>query len=364
MNISISEINSYLTCRRAWDISSANRQSLKHKSTPKMFFVVGSGVHEAIDAQARGDDPFACFEEFLSRERTDREMAYQGIVGSPPWQSEMEEFDSAGNLARSLVRQYFDHYTAENPLADYGLEYVATEIPFSIGLPGDLGSFVGTFDAVATDSATHSLFYLVENKTAAQKPKLENIQSANQFVGYNWAFRALTGVLPAGTLYNGILKRLIKPPKHLVSGALSQDKQASVTLASFLAELQRGGHEPVKYLKYMEYLEERERNGDDRFFIRNMFHYSNYQLDQWYSNVLEPMAYELATDPYPIPNFGACDMCLVRDICTAMQIGEDVDAIINARYEVKTYGTMEAVQGITPTEVGSADELVALLKRD
>jgi hypothetical protein len=45
-----------------------------------------------------------------------------------------------------------------------------------------------------------------------------------------------------------------------------------------------------------------------------------------------------------------------------MQIGEDVDAIIDQRYEVKTYGTMEAVQGVTPTEVGSAEELIALLK--
>ncbi len=88
-NISISEINSFLRCRRAWDLTSASRQSLRHKVTPKIFFVIGSAVHEAIDAQARGDDPYEFFEEYVSRERADRRLAYEEITGTSAWQSEM-----------------------------------------------------------------------------------------------------------------------------------------------------------------------------------------------------------------------------------------------------------------------------------
>jgi hypothetical protein len=363
MNISISEINSYLTCRRAWDLTSANRQSLKHKVTPKMFFVVGSAIHEAIDAQARGDDPFEFFEEYVSRERADRKAAYEEIVGSTPWFGEMEEFESSVNLARLLVEQYFSHYSAENPLADQGLKYVATEVPFSIPLLDGNVNFVGTIDGVATDIETESLFYLVENKTSAQRPDLESVESGNQWVGYNWAFRALTGVTPAGTLYNGVIKNPIKSPRVLKDGSLSMDKSARVTLKTFTEALARGNYDPVKYYDYLAFLEERERNGDDRFFVREMFHYSNQQLNHWFYSVLLPMAYELQeSHDVPVPNFSACKNCLVKDICKSMQLGESTEALIEQRYEVKTYGTMEAVTGVTPTTVSSAEELINLLR--
>lgn len=360
MNISVSEINSFLRCRRSWDLTSASRQSLRHKVTPKMFFVVGSSVHEAIDAQARGDDPFEYFEEYVNTERTNRRETYESIVGTSPWANEMEEFESSVVLARQLVIQYFDRYSIENPLAEQGLKYVATEVPFSIPLGGDV-NFVGTFDGIATDIETESVFYLVENKTAGRKPNIELLQTANQFVGYNWAFRRLTGVTPAGTLYNGLLKRIIKLPKMLKSGALSVDKSASVTLKTFMEAIQRGNHDPVKYLEYLEFLQQREAHGDDRFFFREIFTYSNGQLDRW-GETLELISQEISHQPVVYPNYTSCEGCLVRDLCLAKDMGEDVDAIKQLRYEVKTYGTMEAVDGVTPDVVGSIPDLLEVLR--
>lgn len=359
-NISVSEINSYLRCPRAWDISSASRQSLKHKITPKIFFVIGSAVHEAIDAQASGGDPLAAFEAYVLKERTERVAFYEETTGGQPYESELKEFEDSVELARGLTNQYFNQYGWDNPLADLGLKYVATEIPFSIPLENGM-NFVGTFDGIATDLATESLFYLVENKTAAQKPRIDTLQNNNQFVGYNWAFRQLTGATPAGTVYNLLLKRLIKKPKVLKSGELSQDKQAGVTLQTFLSAIQEGKRDPVKYLDYMTYLEERERNGDDRFFYRDKFTYTNAQLDNWHDDVLEPISDELNTAPKIYPNFTNCDNCLVRDLCTAMQLGDDVQAVIDLRYEIKTYGTMEAVTGATPSGVSSVEELLGVL---
>lgn len=367
MKISISDINQYQRCKRAWDISSGNRQSLKHKTTPIMAFVIGSGVHAAIEAQANGDDPLEAFEEYVHDERSSQRSFYESQVGTTPWASEMEKFEQSVNLARTLVKQYFAHYGDENPLEDQGLKYIATEIPFSIELPlvdhaGKPVHFVGTFDAIATDIETESKFFLVENKTSGRKPNLDLIQGSNQFVGYNWAFRALTGHATAGTLYNCILKKEIKSPRVLQSGKLSTDKTANVTLKTFLAAIQYGGHEPTQYLGYLKFLEERERSGDDRFFLREKFHYTHHQLDEWYSEVLRPVAQEMVGEPYPSPNYASCEGCLVKDLCDAMKYGDDVQTIIDNRYEVKTYGTMEAVDGITPTPVGSAEEIVNLLR--
>lgn len=364
MNISISEINSYLRCRRAWDLTSASRQSLRHKITPKMFFVIGSAFHEALDAQSSGDDPLEFFEEYVSRERADRKAYYEEAVGSTPWQSEMEEFESSVNLARSLVVQYFHNYSADNPFEDLGLKVVASEVPFSIPLAGPRNiNFVGTFDGILTDLATETKFWLLENKTYDRRPNMEEWFRGNQPVGYAWAFRALTGHTPAGMVYNGVAKHLIESPKVLQSGELSKNKQAKVTLKSFTRAIAEGGRDPVKYLDYLEFLQEREEHGDDRFFYREVQAYGDIQLNNWGNAVLYPVALELshADVQATYPNYTNCRGCLVKDICTAIDLNEDVDAVIQQRYEVKTYGTIEAVTGVTPSPVGNAQELVTLL---
>lgn len=360
-NISVSDINNFLNCRRAWDLTSTNRQSLRHKTTPKMFFVVGSAVHAAIEGQANGEDPLHSFEAYVSREREERKLAYREEVGSTPWQSEMESFDESVDLARSLVGQYFCHYSVENPLEDLGLKYVATEVPFSIPLREGV-NFVGTFDGVATDIASESFFYLVENKTAARKPAMHDFWRRNQPIGYTWAFRTLTGHTPAGILYNGILKRVISSPKVLKSGKLSVDKSASVTTKTFLEAINRGGHEPTQYLEYLEFLQERETNGDDRFFHRELHSYSNHELDDWGESLIS-ISHDM-TDPALriYPNRNSCSNCLVRDICEAMDYGEDVDSVVSTRYKLGKYGTMDAVDGATPVQVSSPSELIEYLK--
>lgn len=360
-NISVSEINSYLYCRRSWDLTSNHRQSLRHKSTPKVFFSVGSAVHESIDAQAEGRNPLEAFDTYMDKEREEKVAAYKAETGQSPAKIQIEEFEEAVALGRGMVIQYFDHYSWENPLAELGLRYVATEVPFSIPLESG-NNFVGTFDGIAVDIATGTRVCLVENKTAPKKPNLADVQSGNQFVGYNWAFERLTGKQPAGTLYNGMIKALIREPKTLVKGGLSKDKSARVTSASYLKAIQDGGHDPVEYIDHLEFLEERERLGDDRFFFREMFTYTYGQIENWQCNVLDPVDDEMAREDLRlIPNYNSCGRCLVRDICTAMDLEEDVQGVIDLRYKVGSYGTMDAVKGVTPEQVSSVEDLLNLL---
>ncbi len=366
MNISVSEINSFLTCRRQWDLTSGNRQSLKHKVTPKLYFVIGSAVHEALDAGARGDDPFTAFETYVEAEKANRLAVFE-LGGYPVWDSQMEEFESSVDLARCLVRQYYDHYSIENPLVSDGLKYVATEVPFSIPLREGL-NFVGTWDGILTDIETETQFYLIENKTFGRRPNLELFATSNQIRGYNWAFRELTGVTPSGTLYNGIAKKLIQKPKMLKSGALSVDRSASITLDTFMEAIQQGGYDPLKYLDYINFLSERERHGDDdRFFIREMLHTTNTELDNWRREVLWKVMQEMtfpdfgADDIEVFPNYTACEHCNVRDICGAMDRGDDVDLVVSTRYELGKSPSMRAVDGVTPSVVTSTSDLLEIL---
>lgn len=362
--ISVSELNSFLRCRRAWDLTSTSRQSLRHKVTPRLFFTVGNAVHEAIDAQARGDDCIEAFEAYVEKERHERTQAYIEAHGTQPWENEFTSFNESVELSRSLVHQYFDHYGWENPLQELGLEYVATEVPFRVPLSDDV-DLVGTFDGIAVDIETRENFYLVENKTRAGKPKVDQIRRENQFIGYNWAFMQLTDKAPAGTIYNCILKNVISSPRVLKSGGLSTDKTARVTLRSFTEALLDGGHDPVKYLDYLNFLEERERQGDERFFIRSQFNYTPLQLHTWFASALAPAVQDIFDPNLRVyPNYTQCDNCLVSDLCVAYDNGdqEEYDLLVETKYKVGSYGTMNAVDGATPVVVASSEDLIRHLR--
>lgn len=368
INISISEINQYLKCRRAWSYSSNIGESLRHKVTPKVFFIIGSAVHEAIEANVHGADPFEALDRYIDKERESKAEDYVRRTGQKIWPSELTEFEESAELSRKLAKQYFRKYSLENPLKDQGLKYVAVETPFSIPMfvtsTGVQVNLVGTFDGIATDIDTESVFYITENKTAARKPDPETIQYGNQFVGYNWAFRTITGHTPAGLIYNGIFKSIIESPRILKNGELSKNKTAKVTLESFMEMVARGNYDPEKYLDYIEFLAEREEAGDDRFFFRQKFTYSNYQLDNWYRNTSAILREMVDDRPTLYPNFTSCQGCLFKDLCYAEENGEDVQQLKELRYETGTYGTMAAVNGATPGDLldcGSVEELVSKL---
>ena len=364
INISVSDINSFLRCRRSWDISSQLRQGYRHKVTPKLFFMVGTAVHEAIDAQARGEDYKAALEAYIAQEREDRIAQYRDITGSNPASYEFEEFEENAEFAGLLADQYFDHYGSVNPTEEMGLKVVATEVPFK--LPMELSAyddvyFVGTFDAIYTDIETESRFYLGENKTAASCPDINDVSRSNQFVGYNWAFQRLTGLKPAGTLYNLIIKRLIKEPRVLKTGKLSTDKSQATTAKKYFEAIQAGGRDPLDYVEFLEYLRERDEN-DTRFFRREMFYYSQTHLAHWARDVLYPVAGDMIKSPAIYPNLTSCQFCSVKDVCESMFLGEDTSEALDSKFEQKAYGTHEAVQSLEPVYVTTTEELIQTLK--
>lgn len=364
VNISISEINQYLKCRRAWDYSSNVRQSLRHKATPKMFLTVGSAVHEAIDAQAGGNDPMEALEEYIEKELASRKEAYRDAVGGDPWEVELEDFQEAAQKARDLTRQYFNHYGWGNSLESSGLKYLGSEIPFTL----DLGEFhgvrvnlVGTIDGFATDLATESQIHIVENKTAARKLDPDKITFNNQFIGYCWVFRVLTGINPSSILYNVLFKRKIEPPKVLKSGKLSRDKQAPVTYASYLEALQSGGHDVIAYTDHLEFLHNREVQGDDRFFLRETFTYSQLQLDNWGDNLYAILDEMVNPNTFIYPNYNSCDMCFYKDLCHEQEYGEGT-TVRDTRYVKGSYGTMEAVKNSSEMQWNHVEDASTLME--
>lgn len=355
-----------------WDISSPNRQSLRHRATPRFYLSAGVALHAAIEEQQRSSagltsvGPLRAAEDYLSQERLSRVEQIRRETGFDPWPVEMKEWDEKADLTRSLVKQYFDHYGYDNPLADQGMEYIATEVPFKIdvsdltGIPGAF--FVGTFDGIAKDAEDN--LWLVENKSYSAKPDLKDLQVHFQTTGYAVAWEMLTGIPLVGALYNGVAKKLIKEPRRLKAGGLSVDIAQQTTLGLYLAAIKAIGDSPTnpKYDKILAKLENIEKQGDDRFFYRESFYYNETQIENW-TREFSDIVQEMDSNPriYRTVSFKGCGPqgadCWWQDVCFAKHTGQDVQQLIDLRYEVGSYGTIEAVEGVEPFQVSSIVEL-------
>lgn len=348
--LSHSDVSTFKSCRQKWHYSSVNRLSLRHKKTPALYLTEGSGFHEAVEALAYGRDPYEATKKYLMAERQKVMEAFKEETGHYPWATEMEDFDASVELTMGIVKQYVDHYGREDSLRDQGLTYLAAEIPFKIPVPGmDDVFYVGTFDGLAVDD--NGNLWVVENKTYQSKPDVEDLQYHSQCNGYAVAFEMLTGMSLTGTLYNGVAKQLIKSPKVLSNGLVSTDMRQLVTVQSYLNGLREHNQDPfdARYTKIIMHLEERERQGDSRFFHREKIFFNPAQVESWYDDLLV-VAEEMIDDPriYRTVPYNGCGPrgqgCWFRDLCHTQHDGGDVQSLLDARYMTGTYGTMEAMQ--------------------
>lgn len=372
---SVSDIGTFLSCREKWDISSPNRQSLRHNATPRMYLTQGTALHAAIDANAKnpGDwaTPLEAADAFLADERTAKVEDITRRTGAPPWLGEMDDWDEAAALTQKLVCQYFDHYGVENPLADLCMEYIATEVPFKIDISKLVGIedayFVGTFDGIARDDMNN--LWLVENKSYGQKPDLQDLMVHFQTTGYAVAWQMLTGSALTGAIYNGITKKLVQEPRKLKDGSLSADVRQQTTFAKFLKALLDNGQrvDDPKYAKILSKLQEIERQGDTRFFYREKFYFNDTQTESWIREFVD-IVQEMTDNPriYRTVSFKGCGPqgadCWWRDICFAKHTGQDVQQLIDKGYSKGSYGTIEAVDGHESIMVTSIEELREALK--
>lgn len=373
---SVSDVMTFLNCREKWDLSSPNRQSLRHKVTPRAYLWQGTALHKAFEAGDKveaGQSPLEAAEAYLAEERLTRVEAYRAETGFSPWPQEMAEFDEKVEFTKALVRQYFEHYGEENPLADQGLEFLATEVPFKIDISDIVGEedcwFVGTFDGIAVDA--QGRLFLVENKSYSSKPDLQDLMVHFQTTGYAVAWYMLTGTTLTGALYNGVAKKLIKDPRRLKSGALSTDVSQQTTLARYTSAMKSDGIalDDPKFAKIIEKLTNIDREGDTRFFYRELFYFNDTQISNWTSEFVD-IVHEMIDNPriYRTVPFNGCGPtgsdCWWRDLCFAKHTGQDYQQLIDQRFEVGSYGTMEEVASHTAVMVSSIEELREALRRD
>lgn len=162
-----SERKQFKECQWKWERNYIDRLQPKHDSGTALWF--GTGIHLALEkyyvpGTARGEDPVATWERYVSETRGDTNYINTYHDGDSTFAVEALELGSA------MLRTYVEHYGSEE-----WMEVIATEYDFQIGIKydnythsgveKDKAAYVGTMDLVYRDLRDNKI-YVMDHKTA------------------------------------------------------------------------------------------------------------------------------------------------------------------------------------------------------
>jgi hypothetical protein len=349
MDISNSEIEAFLRCRRMWNFESYNRMNLRTKGPiPHLAFYVGDICHRILEAQIlEGHRPDIA--GIVGRAEQEAEDRYRELVGVGWSSDERDLLNDSRDLVTGIMNHYFNHWGAINPLGD-DFEYLHAEVTFRVQIPGTEHHLLGTIDGIARHESGE--LYLVEHKTTSVGfPKPEELQIARQLQLYTWAARILYGKPISGVVYDGILKKVPVLPRVLKDGSLSRQAVAT-TPALFRKAIQ------VLNLNEADYEDVISNLRDDYFFRRYTIRFTQKSLDL-FGEQLRAVVTDMANPELPLyPNVSwqGCWDCRFRDLCAATQMGEDVSPLIELNYRAADPAPSRRKEAIESFELGREED--------
>jgi hypothetical protein len=325
VNVSISDVSSFLRCRRAWDISSPNRQALRKAGMPAAALHVGTGVHLGLAEMTRGNDWRAAVKEWHTDASDEFVAGYLARVGCAPSSDELKPYIESLNLVVALLERYQARYRP-NLFGSDKLSALYVEQPFKVEIPGTLREyFVGTWDAIVEDAATGEL-WIVEHKSFTKKPNLTDLQFSPQFSAYVWAAKEVFGNRVAGVLYDGIAKKVPTGPELLKSGKLSRAFNDSTDYMTYIDALNFYGLDFDDYADILARFKDRDDRPENPYWTRYQIRLTDTQVKNT-AGMIDAAHYEMTREHlliYPTFRYEGCFDCQVRDLCHAEQNGEDV----------------------------------------
>jgi len=301
-----------------------------------------------LAAQANGEDPIDALKDYAQEEWEAISRQYEQAVGAPPGDEQVKLFNDGLELARVLLVRYFDHYGWVKAIPEQ-FEFVAVECTFRLPIPGTEHFLRGTFDALMKD-VTNGEFWVKENKTFSDQPDASKMRTDDQLTGYSWAAQELFGVPVAGVLYDGISKKMPRAPTKTVDGRLSrqwidtdyetyrqaiQDNVIREVLDSSTGELIRvpDHNKDGYYDDILHRLKARDEVGDV-WWKRFKVYIPQHSIEMWGRDLARSVE-EMANNPAIYPNFrweGCWDCDYSRDLCPAIQLGEDSEWVMKSSY--------------------------------
>lgn len=328
VKFSVTERGGFKRCRRQWDYSSYNRQSLSPRAASTAL-TAGTIHHKVMDLWcqhllAQRDDPqLAAFDPNACVDAVSAEFIhaiadkYKREVGAKISRVELDPVFEAIEFERAMVALYNDYWGS--PIEE-GFTLVQPEqtivipvcqapcslcdgsgmLPYELQVETNIPRYVenqcpdcaghgivqleleGTLDAVVTKD---EYYYVAERKTYDKRPRLDYLRLFDQGTVYVWMLRQL-GLPVAGIAYDGMWRRK-QPPK----GSTMDD-----------------------------------------LFLRTLLLRNEYELLTISGQLVQELRDMNSAELYPNRRWEGCYDCGYRRLCDAETLGEDTTAIRDRYY--------------------------------
>jgi len=314
MEVHVTERSTFKFCRRQWRY--AYRDNLTSRNSPHHALWIGQGVHIALAAYYRGDDPMQSLDQWFWSEL--------GPDQSPEEQREAEETKL---LMTTMIVGYLEFAKTTDDF-----EVIAVETPLSARIRGTHATLVGTLDLLVR---RRGRLWVVDHKTCASFADPLALELDDQMTAYLWLVAQIYGEVPAGAVYNQLRKKIPAEPMLLQSGMrLSKDKSVDTTPEKYLAAIRQYGFNEVDYEDILASLKQNE------FFKRELIARNSRELESFGKFLVDECREMLSvrTSLYPNPTRDCSWGCSYRVLCKSDSEGGDTDALKSTLYEVQTAG--------------------------
>lgn len=310
LRVSQSKVGVWRKCHAAFYYRYDLKLRKKRKERPLVF---GDIVHQMIEVDANGGDPFKRLEEI---EKSQGKM----------FRSMEEEYGALIEDVEDIMTDYWGFW-------DHELEYLEfnkkrSEFTFEVEVDKDI-LLIGKIDNLGR---TKKLKWLVEHKTGKSVPNEDHRWKSIQSAIYI-RVAEMIGIKVDGTLWDFIRSKPPGRPKILKKGDLSTREVDTL---------------PSRITRFYEE-QERDQRGDE---YRNLIKRAEANRTNYFQRIFTPTkkkVVDLLFDDFIVSareiadrkpnirdrNIGRhCDWCTFESICRAELRGADVDFVIKSDYVV------------------------------
>ena len=358
--VTVSEIQSFRRCQRAWDFTSANRQSLSRRGMPIPALNIGGAAHYALARHWAGHNWLEAVNEHYAATRDRVEADYREQVGTGLSSDELRILSDERMEVQRLLEAYFARYGNEWPTKPYRI--VAAEVTFAVPLVPDQNIWLmGTIDRIFAHDSAPTVPIPGEIKTYKTTPKLESWRFNFQSYMYGAALAILLNVMPPVFLYDGLRKKGPTEPQILKSGKVSK-KWIDTTYDEYIRAVRSAhrGHVPEEYRDMLQRLLARDQSPRNAFTTRFRVPLLKSAMSQYWdqAQITARQMRFIYDNITANKDWQGCPMCRVKDLCDATLAGEDVAELIARGYTKDVSPTRKAKTIATPKKVHSLAQLV------
>lgn len=205
--ITVTEVLTYKRCRLQWHI--AFRENLAPRQE-QPYFYVGRITHKTLEYWEKPTQNIEhCFARAVHEDLERVKERYEKNFFAKMSPAEIDSIMLQAALPHAMVLNYKQRW--QTPLPP-GYKMIQAEQTCLVDIPGVPNvKLEGTLDGLVINVSNGKL-YVLERKTYENRPKLETLGNAEQFVAYCWILsRLFPDKEVGGVLYDGLWKREVPP---------------------------------------------------------------------------------------------------------------------------------------------------------